>query len=73
MNEQTDCTRALRQIQSLGSTLLSAPTPIPCSEKSTDKPNPKDDTYEASGIVTWSTDLLPIVEVGVIGTRAKGL
>ena len=73
MNEQIDCTRALRQIQSLGSTLLSAPTAIHFFEKSTDKSLPKDDTYEASGVVTWSTDLLPVVEIGVIGKRTKGL
>ena len=73
MNEQIDCTRALRQIQSLGSTLLSAPTVKHSFEKPTDKSLPKDDTYEASGVVTWSTDLLPVVQIGVIGKRTKGL
>ena len=65
--------RALRQIQSHESTLLSAPTPISCIESAIENPVFGADTYEVSGVVTWSTDLLPIVEVGVMSTQTEGL
>ena len=61
--------RALREIQSQEPILLSVPTRIPCFENLPFEP----DTYEASGVVTWSTDLLPIVEVGVNNSETKGL
>lgn len=73
MNKQIDCMRALRQIQSHESTLHSASTLTSDLESVTEKKSIDTEPYEATGVVTWSTDLLPIVEVGVTSTRTEGL
>lgn len=65
--------RALRQIQSHESNLHSAPTLTSNFEGIIGKTSIGTEPYEATGVVTWSTDLLPIVEVGVTSARTEGL